>query len=201
MNRALSTLGVMLVPLATLTAQESATTPFRDGQWAAQFGWESGLGSLGVLAFTGPTGAWLLDVQFEWINRTFDIRDAFGPDTSGDADYLDVAVRVGRRFYQARGAKVVTYQSIGVLGTLFERRTAFLAPPGATRSERSNGFGAFGEMGAAYAITQNLSIGLTGTVGVQSVTFKQEEPSGTRFKSSGFAVSAPALMFVATIYF
>lgn len=58
MNRALFTIAVVSLPLISLPAQQS-TTPFRDGQWAAQFGWISGLGSLGVLAFTSPTGAWL----------------------------------------------------------------------------------------------------------------------------------------------
>src|SRR5258705_13287062 len=51
-------LALSLIPLC-LAAQES---PFHGGQWAMQFGGGSSLFSLGVLKFTSPRSAWLLDL-------------------------------------------------------------------------------------------------------------------------------------------
>jgi hypothetical protein len=199
MNRACSTLAAVLLPLTSLAGQESGATPFRGGQWAAQFSWSGGLGSLGVLAFTGPARAWVLDIEFAWVNREVDITDPLGSGT-GDEDFLNASVRVGRRFYQARTAKVVSYQSLGVLGDLFKRTIS--VSPTQSFKDRGNGVGAFGELGAAYTITENLSIGLTATAQAAYATSKSEEdPSGRSRKSSGFTVSAPTMMFVATIYF
>jgi hypothetical protein len=47
------------------SAQDTAadTAPFHRGQWAAQFAGGFGFGSLGVLRFTAPSRAWLLDFR------------------------------------------------------------------------------------------------------------------------------------------
>src|ERR671919_1835522 len=107
MKRAASSLAAtLLISVAPLSAQD-VPTPFRAGQWAAQFGWQGSLGSLGVLAFTAPTRAWLLDVQLDWRHSEVDLTDGFGTPASGDDEFLNVIVRAGRRFYQGRAAKVV----------------------------------------------------------------------------------------------
>src|SRR6266571_5084753 len=51
----------------TLASAQDATTdtiPFRRHQWAAQFAGGTSFASLGVLRFTAPTRAWLLDFRF-----------------------------------------------------------------------------------------------------------------------------------------
>jgi hypothetical protein len=198
MKRAARSLAAILPCwFAPLFAQD-VSTPFRAGQWAAQFGWEGSLGSLGVIAFTGPTRAWLLDVQLDWRHAEVDMTDAFGAPSSGDDDFLNMIVRAGRRFYQARGAKVVTYQSAGLLGGAFRSDRA---SPGFTAEERRSVFGLFGDVGAAYAITPNLTIGFTGTLDAWYETSKRGSSFGSTSESTGFSVSAPSLRFVATIYF
>src|SRR2546422_7796436 len=51
---------------AHASAQDSApdTIPFHRHQWAAQFAGGTSFASLGVLRFTAPTRAWLLDFRF-----------------------------------------------------------------------------------------------------------------------------------------
>ena len=186
---------ILLCSFAPLFAQD-VSTPFRGGQWAAQFGWEGALGNLGVIAFTAPTRAWLLDVQLNWRHAEVD-RTAPFDTTSGDDEYLNVIVRAGRRFYQARGTKVVTYQSVGFLGGASRSDRVF---PGFTSEERSSVFGLFGDMGAAYALTPNLTIGFTGTLDAWYQKCKSDNPNGG-LESAGYSVSAPSLRFVATIYF
>src|SRR5712691_558061 len=48
------------------SAQDSPpdTIPFHRHQWAAQFAGGTSFASLGVLRFTAPTRAWLLDFRF-----------------------------------------------------------------------------------------------------------------------------------------
>jgi hypothetical protein len=187
---------ILLCSFAPLFAQD-VSTPFRGGQWAAQFGWEGGLGNLGVIAFTAPTRAWLFDVQLNWRHAEVDLTTPIDT-TSGDDEFLNVIVRAGRRFYQARSTKVVTYQSLGLLGGAF--RSDRILAVGFTTEGRGTAFGMFGDLGAAYAITPNLTIGFTGTLEAAYVKSRSDSPGGTS-KSAGYSASAPSLSFVATIYF
>src|SRR5438046_5843915 len=99
------------------SAQDSApdTIPFRRHQWAAQFAGGTSFASLGVLRFTAPTRAWLLDFRFAGghsHDRQY-VQDTLVGD--GYTSKANVDDRVGRRFYQGRAQSVVRSQTAGVL--------------------------------------------------------------------------------------
>src|SRR5437867_8481591 len=100
------------------SAQDSApdTIPFHRRQWAAQFAGGTSFASLGVLRFTAPTRAWLLDFGFSGghSHNTSRVNDTLVVDAF--TSNADVNARVGRRFYQGRGKSVASFQTLGVLG-------------------------------------------------------------------------------------
>ena len=112
------------------SAQDSPpdTIPFHRHQWAAQFAGGTSFASLGVLRFTAPTRAWLLDFRFMG-GHSHDkdyVQDTLVGD--GYTSRANVDARIGRRFYQGRGKAVVSFQSVGVLGGYAHNCSAFKGP-------------------------------------------------------------------------
>jgi hypothetical protein len=199
-----STVWCALVVSPTLaTAQETAsdTVPFRAHQWAAQFAGGLTFASLGVLRFTAPHHAWLLDFHFAgghshdrtYANDTL-MANGYASDASVDA-------RIGRRFYQGRGKSVVSFQTVGALGGFTHHCAASSAP--FAGGSCSNGWkaGAFGEVGAAYLVTRRFSIGGAATVlfSYQRVTSKAS--GGVVAREWAYQGSIQGLSFSATVYF
>src|SRR6266550_3182674 len=111
------------------SAQDSPpdTIPFHRHQWAAQFAGGTSFASLGVLRFTAPTRAWLLDFRFTG-GHSHDkdyVQDTLVGD--GYTSKANVDARIGRRFYQGRGKSVVSFQTVGLLGGYAHACSAFTA--------------------------------------------------------------------------
>jgi hypothetical protein len=92
------------------------TTPFHRSQWAAQFAGGVNLVALGALRFTAPTRAWLVDFSFTagHTHSTDHFSDTLV--AQGFTSDANVALRLGRRFYQGRGRSVTSFQTLGALG-------------------------------------------------------------------------------------
>jgi len=179
----------LLVVPAAAAAQDSTradTTPFHAGQWAALFSGGFSIASLGVLRFTAPTRAWLLDFGFSGghSHNTSRVNDTLVVDAF--TSNADVNARVGRRFYQGRGKSVASFQTLGV--------------PGAGFCDNGWNAGAFGELGGAYLITPRFSIGGTASVAF-SYTRSAIRGSGGSVKSWAYHSSVQGLSFAATVYF
>src|SRR5689334_2136899 len=87
-----------------------------------QFGGNANLFSLGVLRFTSGHSAWLLDLanSATVINATS--TDKFsGTTTSADQQFINLDVRLGKRFYQARHVKIVSFQTLAVEGGMSDQ--------------------------------------------------------------------------------
>ena len=93
------------------------TIPFHRGQWAAQFAARFGFGSLGVLRFTAPSRAWLLDLQFSGGHEDSEDRGT-NPDATirGYRSNASVSLRLGRRFYTPARGRVVGLYTMGASG-------------------------------------------------------------------------------------
>jgi hypothetical protein len=165
-------------PLAAAAQDASATdtTPFHRRQWAAQFSGGVNLATLGALRFTSPTRAWLVDF-------TFTGGHAHSTDRLSDTSVVlnftsqaNVALRLGRRFYQGRGRSVVSFQTLGVLGGFVHNCGGSQGSSPFSGSSCNNGWtaGGFGELGAAYLITPRFSIG-----GAATVSFDYERATGS----------------------
>ena len=205
----LVSLVLLAAPLA-LPAQEAPlpdSTAFRRGQWAAQFGGGLSLATLGVLRFTSPRSAWLFDVLLSGghshTTLTF-------PLVSGDTTIesftsnAGLTLRVGRRFYRGArsGGRVTPFVGVGVLGGF----THSASGDGSGGFE-SNGWtaGTFGELGGTYRVTDHLSLGAGAEVGITYGRSKSRSvstfSSPSRQSRWNYAVSAPNLRFVATLFF
>ena len=189
----------------TLASAQDATTdtiPFRRHQWAAQFAGGTSFASLGVLRFTAPTRAWLLDFRFTG-GHSHDkdyVHDTLVGD--GYTSKANVDARIGRRFYQGRGKAVVSFQTVGLLGGYAHACSAFTAPTVSGHS-CSNGWtaGAFGELGGAYLITHSFNIGGTATVAFSYERTTQRSSGGAVARGWAYSGSIQGLSFAATVYF
>jgi hypothetical protein len=199
-----STVWCALVLSPTLaTGQETAsdTVPFRAPQWAAQFAGGVTFPSLGVLRFTAPSHAWLLDFHFSG-GHSHD--RAYANDTllaDGYTSNASVDARIGRRFYQGRGKSVVSFQTVGALGGFTHDCSASTEP--FAGSSCANGWtaGAFGELGAAYLVTRRFSIGGAATVLFSYQRATRKASGGVVARGWAYRGSVQGLSFAATVYF
>mgnify|MGYP001165954391 CR=1 FL=1 len=198
MSRFTSLLLLSLVPLS-LAGQESGSdsSPFHGGQWAMQFGGGANLFSLGVLKFTSPRGAWLLDLSTN--ASFFDAKstDQVGTTTSADRQFIGVSARLGRRFYQAPGHRVVSFQTIALEGGLNDQMIDFAG--GNVRQTTTN-YGLNGELGGAYMLTGGVSVGGTASISAGRFTQKYHDPGNT-LKGDGWYVDGIQVLFALAIYF
>jgi hypothetical protein len=152
----------------TLLAQEPADTlPFRAHQWGFLFTGGSSFAGLGALKLTAPNRAWIFNVGGSAVHSRNDV--PFSPDTTDTHTQTaeSFSLRLGRRFYQARGHEVVSYQTVGISGGV-SRFCSHDSLAGLNNSDCSTGWlaGVFGELGAQYLLTPRLSIGGQFTAGV-----------------------------------
>jgi hypothetical protein len=119
MNRLSPLLAVLAVlPPLSLSGQDStgAATPFRKGQWAAQFQAGTSFGSLGFIKFRSPTRALVLDLESA-ASTARELYATAGAISSATCIPVRRAqLRFGWRRYGDGGtAKVVSNYSVGVM--------------------------------------------------------------------------------------
>ncbi|HEV8382737.1 MAG TPA: hypothetical protein VGQ29_14205 [Gemmatimonadales bacterium] len=164
-------LALSLISLC-LAAQGS---PFHGGQWAMQFGGNSNLFSLGVLHFTSARSAWLLDLSNSAL-----VLDATNTDklssttTSADQQAILLSARLGKRFYQTGHPKVVSFQTLALEGGWSDQMIDITA--GNIRQTTWNA-GLNFELGAAYMLTSNISVGGTAGLSAGYLSFKNNDPA------------------------
>lgn len=172
-----------LIPFC-LSAQESTpdTTPFHGGQWGMQFGGNSNLFSLGILRFTSGHSAWLLDLSnsANVINATS--TDNFGTTSKADQQFINLDVRVGKRFYQTRHPKVVSFQTLALEGGLTDQAFDLT---GTHYRQTTTYVGINGELGGAYLLTSGVSIGGTASFSAGYLSFKGNDSFATQ-KGHGY---------------
>ena len=189
----------LLIPLS-LAAQDSVSqgsSPFHGGQWAMQFGGGTNLFSLGVLKFTSPRGAWLLDLSTDASFLDAKETDQFGTTTSADQQFIGVSARLGRRFYQAPGRRVVSFQTIGFEGGLNDQMVDF---PGGSARQTTTYYGLNGELGGAYMLTGGVSVGGTASISGGRFMRKRHDPIST-LKGDGWYVNGIQVLFALALYF
>ena len=192
-------LALSLLP-SFVAAQEAAvdTTGFRAGQWGLQFGAGSGFGvaNVGILRFSSPRSALMLRLDFsgEFLNGT---RTGVGVSEDQDERSVFAAAGLGKRFYQASRHKVRSFQSIGVFGSYQDNKQSFAGTVFRTNDWRA---GLFGELGAGYWITPNVSLGGTATVS-GGRSHRQTENGTDEVSETGWFVSAVDVLLVVGLYF
>jgi hypothetical protein len=163
MHRALTAFCVLLLAPAALAAQADTalaspgaspaaadSLPFRAGQWGAEFGLDNGVFGLGALRFGSARSAWLLDASFSasWSEQEMSMSE------DRETRSTFVGVRTGPRRYRPLGPDVASYAGAGVLGSY-----SWQDANGDDFRGRSWQAGLYAELGAAYFVTDRLSLG------------------------------------------
>ena len=205
MNRVPAMFVVLLVLPVSVFGQDSTAkgnaTPFRKGQWAAQFQAGTAFGSLGFIKFRSPTRALVLDLRIDGSHSEAILTDSSGGKRFGGLESeAFTQVRFGWRRYRGDGtaAKVVSHYSFGALAG-FEHH--FGAARGG--SSRSNGWtaGVFGDVGGTYLLTSRFGIGALATAAVSYRTVVSKSSFGTASRDWSIGGSALNASLVATVYF
>jgi hypothetical protein len=191
-------LALSLVPVC-LGAQASGaadTTQFHRGQWGMQFGGNANLFSLGILRFTSAHSAWLLDLSNAANVISASSTDNFGTTSRADQQFINLDVRLGKRFYQTRHPKVVSFQTLGLEGGLTDQA---LDVTGTHFRQTTTYAGINGEIGGAYLLTSGVSVGGTASISAGYLSFKSNDSFG-REKGHGY-YNTVRVMIALGLYF
>lgn len=191
---------LFLLP-ATLLSQDAPTdsSSFHRGQWAMQFGGGSSLFNLGLLRFTSPRGAWLLDLDVTAVLVNGTATDVSGT-TEADDKNASGLLRLGRRSYHRPRGKIVAFHSLATeFGYQYIKRD-FSGGVGQTIKQWSAGL--YADVGAAYHVTENLSLGGNASVsaGYLKRRIVQTGVSAT-MKGDGSYFQGLQVLFAVGIYF
>jgi hypothetical protein len=195
---------LVLAALLVACVQDSSipdSSPFRRGQWAAQFGAGSSTASFGFLKFRSPRRALVLDFRINGGHGESLVTDSSGTRFSSLFSRATVDIRLGVRQHRL-GRRVIPFYSLGILGG-FSHLTSVAA---GFSGVDDNGWsaGVFGDVGAAYMITPNLALGATGTLTLRyaSETREQSSAAGTaKVRSWDLAGDAPRATLLVQLYF
>lgn len=205
MSARLRLLPALLVafPLS-LFAQDSTTaagdTPFRGGQWAAQFQAGSGFASLGFLKFRSPTRALVLDVRLGGGHGEAIVTDSAGTRFAGFNSSAFTQLRLGWRRYGAGEAKVVSHYTVGVLAGFDHHASG--SPGGGAFEDNGWIAGVFGDVGGTYLVTPRFGLGALAAVSLTySKSVRTQKP--LNFKNRNWAISGSGVSgsLVATLFF
>lgn len=194
----------LAAPIAT-QAQSGASasaedSPFRAGQMGVEFGLGGSFASVGLLRFSAPRRAWLFDVQAQ-VGRRSD--ETFG---EGGGDRIEinnngygVSGRVGARRYRPVTSSVERFSTLGVSvqtsGSESEASEFYV-------SETSSvGAGVFAELGAAWMVKPNLSLGAVWGASLKYSRITEERETGSRSTSSTLLFSMGTVGVRGNIYF
>lgn len=193
----------MLAAPLSLTAQDSTArplTPFRRGQWAAQFAMGSGFTSLGFLKFRSPTRALVFDVRLGGSHRENFFEDSSGSRFTGLDSFAFTQFRFGWRGYGGGATKVVAHHTVGVLAGF--DHNANIDAGGFSFQENGWTGGLFGDFGATYLVTPQLGLGaLAGGTLTYTSSTREEQTTGTRSRGWQIVGTAVTASLVATLFF
>ena len=191
-----------VIAVAQDSTSQTSPTPFRKGQWAAQFEVDGlHFGSLGFIKFRSPTRALVLDLRILGAHSENLIDTTAGDRFAGVNSNAYAQVRFGWRGYFGDGHRstIVTHHT---LGALLGFDHAVIGGPNTGVSQR-NGWtaGAFGELGATYLVTTRIGVGARGTASIAYTNTVGKDPGGAKSRSWSISGSALAGSLVATVFF
>lgn len=188
---------VLLLP-ALASAQESTASEFHSGQWALQFGGNLDLMTFGVMRFSSPRSALVLNVDLSASSLTGTATDPAGSTDANDHTVLFQG-GLGKRFYQNARSKVRSFQTIGIVGGYLDQKTTFSST---TTSTTKSVFGGLrGEVGGAYWLASNLSLGGTASASAAYQHQESSQTGGFSRKQHGFGISGVDVALVLGLYF
>ena len=190
---------VLAAPVRSLTAQATAdttTASFHHGEWGAGFIVSGGVTNAGVLRFSTPTLAWVLDGSASW--------DRGSASGSGNTEQTvrssSISAQLGPRWYHAMSGHATRYLGFGASGAYSHGQSS------ASPSQNTIwSVGAYGEAGMQYMLTRWLGIGWRGTLSGsrgESKNIEQTGPGVTNIQQfTWYHAGLDAVQLTGTIYF
>ena len=172
-----------------LRAQSRADTTigFRRGQWGVEFIPGTSFTTVGVLRFSTPARAWVLDGSGAFNHQTGTGTGFVNESTSS----VGVGARFGPRWYHAEFERVVRFVGLGFTGSYFGSTQSASNP---YRAE-SWSAGAYGELGLQYLFTPHLALGVRGMLDASAFTNRSTQNNiTTRATSYSFVLSSPQVI-------
>ena len=189
---------LVLAPAIVLSAQAApdTTNVFHPGAWGIGFVVRNSVTEAGLLRFSTPTRAWVLDGTVS-INTQKESGTGIGDQTQ---ETSTLNAQLGPRFYHALNARASRYLGIGLSGGYAHSKFT-----GNSSHNDIWSIGAYGELGMQYMITRYLGIGWRGTLsGSRSETNSTEENAqgGTATQqATAYHLGLDAVQLTGTIYF
>ena len=181
----------LALPAAVHAQARGSATPFRAGQWGAEFAASNDFQSLGMMRFFSARRALAFDAQLENMSSSVDGSQA----ETGSTSY---GLSVGYRMY-----KNVTSGVVGHLGgglRVNSLSTDVTTAGGATTETNTRGYGPFAEIGASYFVTPHLSLGAA--YGLEYlINSSKTEAGATTTESSGHVLGSSPLSVRISLYF
>ena len=186
-------------PALAQAAEPAGALPFRRGQWGTEFGVSTDFPSVGFFRFFSDRNALLLDVDVNYIRYTDEFDSPAGPIPNDDYSESDVTARLGIRHYRPIVDRVVGVSTFGVIGSRF----AEWAETEDEAAMELSGFegGVFGELGGAWMVTRNLSLGGSYQAAATFFNVRQEVEGAGEAKRNGFTFGAGQARLLVTLYF
>ncbi|HUF27335.1 MAG TPA: hypothetical protein VMM18_10190 [Gemmatimonadaceae bacterium] len=172
-------------------ASARAATPFRGGQWGAEFAASDDFQSVGMVRLLSPVRALAFDVSFATMSSDVDGSDA-------EQSASTYGLSLGYRIYRGVASNVVGSLTAG--GLINSASSSNTTGAGATTETTARGWGPFAELGASYFITPHLSLGAAYGLQLVMVNSKTEGPGGTT-ESSGHVLGTSPLSVRVGLYF
>jgi hypothetical protein len=139
----------LLAPAAL--AQSPDSVAFHRGQWGTEFTIGSGFVAAGLLHFSTPARALLVDVG---VNYVHDAIRSDGPTQTEDS--YGASLRLGTRTYRSVERRLYRMVTLGITAS-YDRET--VTANTVSHSVGQYGLGVFGDIGATWLVTPHLGIG------------------------------------------
>jgi len=192
-------LALVLSLLPVVASAQESTPDFRPGQWALQFGGNLNLATFGIMRFSSPRSALVLNVDLTASFMNGKTTDPFGGSSDANDHTALIQGSLGKRFYQSVRSKVRSFQTIGIVGGYVDQKVTF-SPTTTSRSKSVFG-GLQGEVGGGYWLWSNLSLGGTASARVAYSHQESSQSGGFSRTQHGFGISGVNVTLVLGLYF
>lgn len=186
-----STLALAVALALPVALDAQLTTPFRAGQWGAEFEASDDFESIGLVRFFSASTALAFNVEFSSGSQEVDDSEA---ENSANA----IGVSLGYRMYRPLVSNVAGHLT---LGGLFQRISTSNTTAGGVETENTGrGYGAFGEIGASYFITPNVSLGAAYGIQYLLTRTEVETPTATTETDGYLFTSSPVSVRISLFF-
>lgn len=185
-------------PLRAQISADTSYVGFHAGQWGIAFLPSTSLSEAGVLRFSTPTRAWVLDGSASFDQTILPGSGLFGTDQSTQA--INVNALLGPRWYKAMSARLVRFVGLGISAGYANTHAS--SNPNRFKNWSA---GAYGEVGLQYMFVRHFGLGLREILAAtrSDASSTQETGTGTTTtqQSINYHVALQPVQLAGTVFF